>query len=173
MTSKAVNVASLPPFVLWRCATATVPHCHLFGLNVASPHTCYDRCMLSKPVAPLLHQSCFAAHCCVGVVRSPCRGQMWGEPVWTCRLLLAECGRSAAPSPQTTAICSQEMLALKCRGLPFVEYSVNNLREGSLVHVVSKIYKKPRFVPIHGTYVEDTELVVTEQFGSLVLLGHL
>nr|CCC93938.1 conserved hypothetical protein [Trypanosoma congolense IL3000] len=115
----------------------------------------------------------FATHCCVGVVRSPCRGQMWREPFWSCRLLLTECGVAAASPSRKSALCSQEMLSLKVRGAPFVEYSVDNLREGSLVHVVAKIYKKPRFVPIHSTYVEDTELLVSEQFGSLVLLAQL
>ncbi|KEG13154.1 hypothetical protein DQ04_01181080 [Trypanosoma grayi] len=126
------------------------------------------------PVSPLCNLAHFAVHCCVGVVRSPCKGSILGEPLWTCRLLLTECGYSASVlTQQSKAVCNQEMLSLKCRGVPFVEYCDSRLKEGVLVHVVAKVYKKPRFVPIHGTYVEDTELLVSEQFGSLVLLGQL
>ncbi|EAN98462.1 hypothetical protein C3747_103g312c [Trypanosoma cruzi] len=129
--------------------------------------------MSPHPVAPLCRWSYFATHCCVGVVHLPCRGSILGEPLWSCRLLLTECGFSALPPPQQKAVCSQETLTLKCRGVPFVEFSTSELKEGALVHVVAKMYKKPRFIPIHGTYVEDTELLVSEQFGSLVLLGTL
>ncbi|RNF25761.1 uncharacterized protein Tco025E_01953 [Trypanosoma conorhini] len=129
--------------------------------------------MSPNPVLPLCRWSHFATHCCVGVVRSPCRGSILGEPLWTCSLLLTECGSSALRLPQPKLLCSQEKLTLKCRGVPFVEFSTSELREGALVHVVARMYKKPRFVPIHGTYVEDTELLVSEQFGSLVLLGTL
>ncbi|ESL12149.1 hypothetical protein TRSC58_00088 [Trypanosoma rangeli SC58] len=129
--------------------------------------------MSPSPVLPLSRWSHFTTHCCVGVVRSPCRGSTFGEPLWTCRLLLTGCGFSAHRLPQPNVVCSQETLTLKCRGVPFVEFSTAELREGALVHVVAKMYKKPRFVPIHGTYVEDTELLVSEQFGSLVLLATL
>ncbi|ORC85502.1 uncharacterized protein TM35_000341140 [Trypanosoma theileri] len=123
--------------------------------------------------APLCRWAHFATHCCVGVVRSPCRGLILGEPLWTCRLLISDCGLSASSSPGQKVICSQELLTLKCRGVPFVEYCASELKEGALVHVVAKMYQKPRFVPIHGTYVEDTELLVSEEFGSLVLLKQL
>ncbi|KAG8345548.1 hypothetical protein TRVL_03628 [Trypanosoma vivax] len=129
--------------------------------------------MPPPPVGTVYRCGHFATHCCVGVVRSPCRGQVWGEPLWTCRLMLTECGKPAIPTSETVALCSQEMFTLKCRGVPFALYSIDNLREGALVHVVAKLYRKQRFVPIHGTYVEDTELLVSDQFGSLVLLGQL
>jgi hypothetical protein len=52
-------------------------------------------------------------------------------------------------------------------------YCIANLREGELVHVVSKLVHKPRYVPVHGTYFMTTELLVTDSLGSITSVAQL
>lgn len=104
-------------------------------------------------------------HCCVGVVHNPSKGILQGEAEWSCRLLVNQIGVSACASD--SLIASQDAFNLRCRGSDIVNYCVSNVREGDLVHVMSKLIHRPRYVPIHGDYFEETELLVSDSFGCL------
>ncbi|CAG9584262.1 conserved hypothetical protein [Leishmania major strain Friedlin] len=112
-------------------------------------------------------------HACVGVIQNPSRGVLQGEPEWSCKLLLTECGIPARWPPTLRAIASQQVFHLRCRGAAMAGYCFANLREGELVHVVSKLIHKPRYVPVHGTYFTTTELLVTDSLGSIVSVAQL
>lgn len=80
---------------------------------------------------------------------------------------------SSAVAGVNGKIVTQENYSLRCRGADAVGYCVSNLAEGSMVHVVSKLVQKPRYVAIHGTYEENTELLVSASFGSIVKVASL
>lgn len=52
-------------------------------------------------------------------------------------------------------------------------YCLANLKEGEMIHVVSKLIHKPRYVPVHGTYFTTTELLVTDSLGSITSVAQL
>ncbi|KAG5490870.1 hypothetical protein JKF63_00992 [Porcisia hertigi] len=112
-------------------------------------------------------------HACVGVIRNPSRGVIQGEPEWSCNLLLTECGSPAQWPLIPRTLASQQVFYLRCRGAAMAGYCFANLREGELVHVVSKLIHKPRYIPVHGTYFTTTELLVTDSLGSIVSVARL
>ncbi|KAG5489873.1 hypothetical protein GH5_00756 [Leishmania sp. Ghana 2012 LV757] len=112
-------------------------------------------------------------HACVGVVQTPSRGVIQGEPEWSCKLLLTEIGSPARWPLSPCTIASQQVFLLRCRGAALAGYCFANLREGELVHVVSKLVHKPRYILVHGTYFNTTELLVTDSLGSIVLVAQL
>lgn len=120
----------------------------------------------SKLVADL------SIHVCVGVVSAPSRGMVQGQATWSCKLLLSQIGKSAAQLDGASIVC-QEVFNLRCRGAAITAYCVDNLKDGSVVHAVSKLIMRPKFVPIHGTYVEETDLLITDNFGLLRKISSL
>ncbi|KPI89398.1 hypothetical protein ABL78_1524 [Leptomonas seymouri] len=114
-----------------------------------------------------------AIHACVGVIRNPSRGIMQGEPEWSCKLLLTECGSSARWPPSPSTIAAQQVFQLRCRGAAMAGYCFSNLKEGEVIHVVSKLIHKPRYVPVHEAYFTTTELLVTDSLGSITLVAQL
>ena len=114
-----------------------------------------------------------AVHACVGVIRNPSRGIIQGEPEWSCKLLLTECGSSARWPPTASTVAAQQVFQLRCRGVAMAGYCLANLKEGEMIHVVSKLIHKPRYVPVHGTYFTTTELLVTDSLGSITSVAQL
>lgn len=127
-------------------------------------------CVSGRSAAPLDE---LAIHACVGVVRSPSRGIMQGEPEWSCKLLLTERGSSARWPPTSSTIAAQQVFQLRCRGAAMAGFCIENVKEGEIVHVVSKLIHKPRYVPVHGTYFTTTELLVTDSLGSITTVAQL
>lgn len=107
-------------------------------------------------------------HCCVGIIQKPSRGLAFRQPVWTCQLLLTQCGKSAEAADK--CIVSQELLSLKCRGLTIVQHCGSSLAHGDVVHTVAKLIRRPKYMPEHAIYVHDTELLVTDTFGFISIL---
>ncbi|KAG5464551.1 hypothetical protein LSCM1_00742 [Leishmania martiniquensis] len=112
-------------------------------------------------------------HACVGVVQSPSRGVLQGEPEWSCKLLLTELGSPARWPPSARVVASQQVFLLRCRGAALAGYCLANLREGELIHVVSKLVHKQRYISVHSTYFTTTELLVTDSLGSIVLVAQM
>ncbi|KPA81908.1 hypothetical protein ABB37_04151 [Leptomonas pyrrhocoris] len=112
-------------------------------------------------------------HACVGVIRNPSRGILQGEPEWSCKLLLTECGSSARLPPSPSTVAAQQVFQLRCRGAAMAGYCFANLNEGEVIHVVSKLIHKPRYVPVHEAYFTTTELLVTDSLGSITSVAQL
>ncbi|CAD2213333.1 hypothetical protein AGDE_01976 [Angomonas deanei] len=94
------------------------------------------------------------------------RGIFQGEASWVCKLLVSQCGR-VADKNVTDHIQSQETYSLQCRGAFLTSFCLKNVKEGDLVHVASKLIQRPKYVPIHESYFNETELLVTDSFGSI------
>ncbi|CCW70111.1 unnamed protein product [Phytomonas sp. Hart1] len=111
-------------------------------------------------------------HLCVGVVSAPSRGIIQGTAVWSCRLLLSQAGYSALTSQAGKTLC-QESYNLCCQGAVVANYCISNLHEGCVVHVASKLINTPIYVPVHGTYFDKSELLVSDKFGFITKLKSL
>ncbi|CAM44484.1 conserved hypothetical protein [Leishmania braziliensis MHOM/BR/75/M2904] len=129
--------------------------------------------LLLQGSAPVSLIGDLSIHACVGVIQSPSRGMLQGEPEWSCKLLLTECGSPAQWPPALRTVATQQVFRLRCRGVAMAGYCFANLREGEVVHVVSKLVHKPRYITVHGTYFTATELLVTDSLGSIVSVAQL
>lgn len=112
-----------------------------------------------------------STHFCSGVVLQPAKGLLQGTPVWSCQLLISQCGMSALPG--TEKVWSQQKLTLKCRGTHFAKYCSDHISHGDVVHVVSKLIHHQKYVPTHETYFGETQLLVTDSYGSITLIDNL
>lgn len=113
-------------------------------------------------------------HACVGVIQNPSRGILYGQPTWTCQLLLTQCGKSALKSDcGSNYLVSQETLQLRCRGFSVAQYCGVSLLHGDVAHVVAKLLQRPRYSPEHTMYFNDTELLVTDSFGCIQLVKRM
>lgn len=123
-----------------------------------------------RPYVPV--PSHVSLHACVGVVALPSQGVLYGDAVWSCRLLLTQVGYSADSASNGGMLC-QEAYTLLCYGAKEVDYCLCHLREGSLVHVVSQLSQHPKYVPTNDSYEDTTELLVSDSFGSITKLASL
>jgi len=103
----------------------------------------------------------------VGVVQQPQLRFLNGENVWLCQLCVTDVGKSAAG---THLVAAQQQVRLTCVGLRFSEYCSTNLGERSLVHVSARLFHRPKYVAMHGTYTYETMLEVSDQCGDVALI---
>lgn len=123
---------------------------------------------MNRVVSSVVGQA--SVHACVGVVRNPCRGIRKSELEWTCNLLLTECGCSSGLNSRGRLV-SQQMLLLRCRGTAMASFCFLRLREGGMIHVVSKVMQRPRYISAHEDYFSATELLVSDSFGSITVVA--
>ncbi|EPY33484.1 hypothetical protein STCU_02195 [Strigomonas culicis] len=109
-----------------------------------------------------------STHFCTGIVLQPSKGLMQGTPMWGCQLLISQCGTSALPGIEK--LWSQDKIALRCRGTYFTSYCSRHIRHGDVVHVVSKLIHHPKYIPTHEAYFSETQLLVTDNYGSITLI---
>lgn len=50
---------------------------------------------------------------------------------------------------------------------------MSTLHEGCLVHVVSRLIQRPKYVAIHGSYDNTTDLLVSDSFGAIMAIAAL
>ena len=133
------------------------------GCSVSSTH---------KPLsgaAAKVHSVGESVFCCVGVVKKPQVRFNAMDPSWQCTLSISQFGLTQ-DCEQDLLSYSQEQFNVVCAGELWYRYCRSSVRQDSVVHVQARAIQRPRYKTLYGTYVYETELQITPQFGSLFVI---